>query len=159
MIQKLLTLLIGLVGFVYCMGEAKQLEGNVELITSRYTELYLVQEKDSPNKKLLNVKYEPLSLASNLNFYQSYQLGNEDVLLFLAEDRETNCTKFLIVGVQKNTEILVTPLFGNCSDLPEVVPTTESIVIHFPFTSTAISQTVVYKDHKIEVTERKLSKK
>lgn len=161
MFKKLFFLLVGLIGSVYCSGDTKAFNGNVELITSRYTELYLVQSNESSTKKLFNSKYEPFSSlsSSNLSFYQSYQLGSEDVLLFLSEDNSENCTKFVIVSVQKNAEAVVTPLFGNCSDSPEITLNSNSIELNFPLTSTAISQTVVYKDQKIEVTERKLSKK
>lgn len=160
MLKKIFIYFVGLLGFVYCLGEAKQLTGNVELITSRYTELYLVQQEDNQEKVLLNSKYEPVStlLPKNLSFYQSYQLGNEDVLVFLSEDYTEKCVKFVIIGVSKH-EVTFTPTFGNCLDSPEIIQNTNDIEIRFPMTSNVISQTVVYKNQKIEITETRVSKK
>ncbi|MCX7999323.1 MAG: hypothetical protein N3A69_10300 [Leptospiraceae bacterium] len=158
---KNLFLFWGIMGFVYCAGESSQFTGNVELITSRYTEFYLVQQPESSTRRLLNSNYEPIGsiYSSDFNFYQSFQLGDEDILIFLTENSPENCIKFFVIGVQKGGRFVVTPEFGNCSDTPEIKQNSEKIEFIFPMTNNAFSQTVVYKDQKIEVTEKKVSKK
>lgn len=158
---KNLFISIGIVGFVYCTGNTNEFKGHLELITSRYAEFYLVQQPESSTRKLLNSNYEPITSipSSDFNFYQSFQLGNEDILIFLTENPSANCTKFFAISVQKGTELSITPEFGNCSDAPEIIQNSDKIEFIFPITSSTISQTVVYKDQKIEITERKVSKK
>lgn len=150
-----------IMGFVYCAGEPSQFTGNVELITSRYAEFYLVQQPESSTRRLLNSNYEPITSipSTDFNFYQSFQLGNEDILIFLTENPSENCTKFFAISVKKGVELAITPEFGNCSDAPEIIQNSDKIEFIFPMTSNTISQTVVYKDQKIEITERKVSKK
>jgi hypothetical protein len=143
----------------------KRIQGTFELVTFRHGEFKLVEPKETEqNVKIIFQKEQEIFRSpqgTTFQFYKSFQLGNEDVVLFLSENpTEPTCSgKFFLASVQKETDVVFLPEFGNCSDTPEITEEVGKITFRFNSTKTELSQTVVYSDRKLEVTESKLSKK
>jgi hypothetical protein len=159
--KKLIFLAIGIIT-LNCSASSLP-KGSLELISSRHAELKLVEEKtgEFSSKKMFfkdSLIFES-EVGKTFHLYQSLQLKDEDILVFLSEKATGNCVKFFIASIQKGPEIEILPEMGNCHDTPEITQENGQITFHFPSTPTEISQTVVYKNQKIEVTESKVSKK
>lgn len=158
----ILSLLVGATLFQCAKGALPK--GPLELVSSRHGEFSLLEEKtgDFTSKKMFFLdkvifESEP---GKTFGLYQSFQLGDEDVLVFLSEKAtEKSCVKFFIASVQKGPDVAILPEMGNCHEMPEISEESGMLSFQFPSTQTEISQTVVYQNRKIEVTESKLSRK
>jgi hypothetical protein len=157
-----LLIIITFFSLIYCKGKKSNAEV-VELLSSRFGEISIIK-KLSPNSKSIYFKDKLIFINdenSEFEYFKSFQFENEDVLLFISENKKSEpCpVDFFIITLNNNSEVNRINNFGNCSDRLDFTEYPNKLSIDFDPYKDKSSITVNYENGKIEVTETKLSKK
>ena len=106
-----------------------------------------VREKDY-EERTIHIKNKALPIKEFIiSIEKKWEIGGRDVLLILTSDRSSFCPatySFLILTAR---QAITSEQFGNCSDIPDVSKTGNSILVKFPrMNRNAPAETVEYDD-------------
>ena len=135
-------------------------EYNKSLISTRFGEFTISSLEESNQKQIISFEKKPLytpDLPGDIELYGLYSLDDEDVLVLISN--QTEDIKFLIMSINLEHSIIITNTFGSGYDKPDIIRESSYLEINFPAREGYKSQTVLYKNRKIDIRDIHFSKK